>query len=140
MRRYSVGIIMGVNPPDPLAGSPGVPPYSFYEPARYAMGDTLRYAEKMNLLAMEPHANLSSTGFALVNLGKEYLVLQPDDTSDSFTVALGPGAYEVEWFNVNRRETKSAKNVKIEKEENTRFTTPFSLASPAVLYLKKAER
>ena len=43
------GIIAGVNPPDPSAGSPGVPPYDSFEAGRYAMGDTLRYAEKMNL-------------------------------------------------------------------------------------------
>jgi hypothetical protein len=38
------------------------------------MGDTLRYAQKVNLLAMELRGDLSSTGFALANPGEEYLV------------------------------------------------------------------
>lgn len=35
-----------INVADPLPGDPsaGLPEYSYYEPARYAMGDTLRYA------------------------------------------------------------------------------------------------
>ncbi len=77
------GIIDGVNPPDPSVGEPGVPPYAAFEPARYAMGDTLRYAEKMDLLHMEPRGNLTSTGFALANPGKEYLVLQPHEACRS---------------------------------------------------------
>jgi hypothetical protein len=133
------GIIMGVNPPDPSAGSPGVPPYNFYEAARYAMGDTLRYAEKMNLIAMEPRGDLTSTGFALVNPGNEYLVLQPDNASDPFSVALEPGTYAVEWFGVNNREIKKASKSKITSSGDTSFTPPFSEAGPAVLYLKSVE-
>jgi len=133
------GIIMGVNPPDPSAGSPGVPPYTTYEAARYAMGDTLRYAEKMNLMEMEPRGELSSTAFALANPGKEYLVLQPDPTYDPFTVRLEPGSYTVEWFSVNSRETKSADPITVRQAGNVRFTTPFSEAGPIVLYLGQTE-
>jgi hypothetical protein len=43
------GIISEVNPPDPS--------YQAFEAARYAMGDTLRYAEKMNLIQMEPRGD-----------------------------------------------------------------------------------
>ena len=42
------------------------------------MGDTLRYAEKLDLINMEPRGDLTATNFALVNSGKEYLVLQPE--------------------------------------------------------------
>ena len=47
------------------------------------MGDTLRFAERMNLIAMEPRGDLSSTGYALANPGEEYLVLggTPDPLS-----------------------------------------------------------
>jgi hypothetical protein len=48
------GLIAGLRPtgePDPEAG---VPPFEFYEPARRAMGDTRRFAERMNLIEMEP--------------------------------------------------------------------------------------
>jgi len=134
------GIIAGVNPPDPSAGAPGVPPYESFEPARYAMGDTQRYARRMNLLAMEPHGDLSSTGYVLANPDQEYIVLQPSEITDSFTVRLGVGTYIVEWFSVNRRETKEAGKVTVEIEGSTSFTAPFAEPGPAVLYLKRVER
>src|SRR6266498_2419563 len=130
------GIIGGVNPSDPSAASPGVPPYNASEPARYAMGDTLRYAQKMKLIDMEPRDDLSSTGYVLSNLGKEYLVLQPKATSDPFTVTIEAGTYSSEWFNVDRRETKKGEKVTAESSGDTSFTAPF--AGPAVLYLKRA--
>jgi hypothetical protein len=69
------GLIDGVMPTD--QPSPGVPTYGSMEPARHAMGDTLRFAERMNLIAMEPRADLCSTRYALAETGGEYLVLQP---------------------------------------------------------------
>ena len=73
------------------------------------MGDTLRYAERMQLIAMEPRGDLSSTGYALANPGQEYLVLQPSETAEPFTVTLEAGSYQVEWFSVNGRETQSGR-------------------------------
>ena len=131
------GIIAGVNPPDPSAGAPGVPPYAAFEAARYAMGDTLRYAEKMNLIEMEPHTDLSSTGFALANPGQEYLILQPDNTADPFTVKLDPGAYRVEWFRVNSRETQMGGQIVVDSVGDPKFMSPFEEAGPVVLYLKQ---
>jgi hypothetical protein len=130
------GIIMGVNPPDPSAGSPGVPPYAAFEGARYAMGDTLRYAEKMNLIDMEPRGDLTSTGFALAKPGKEYLVLQFND-ANPFSVTLTEGTYAAEWFNLNLRETTSAEEVKVQNDGEVRFMAPFAEPGPAVLYLKR---
>jgi hypothetical protein len=73
---YDLGIVTGVNPPDPSSGSPS---FASLEPARYAMGDMLRFAREMDLVAMEPRGDLSSTGYTLANPGEEYLVLQPDE-------------------------------------------------------------
>jgi len=131
------GIISGVNPSDPLAGEP---PFAAFEAARLAMGDTLHYAEKINLIEMEPRGDLTSTGFALANPGEEYLVLQPDATSDPFTVTLAPGSYSVEWFSVHGRETKSANKVTAKNDGNISFTPPFAEAQPTVLYLKQPRR
>lgn len=133
------GIIAGVKPPDPSSGSPGVPPYAAFEAARYAMGDTLRYAEKMNLIEMEPRTDLSSSGFALAHPGQEYLILQPGDTADPFTVKLEPGTYAVEWFNVNHRETKIDGQVTVDSVGDPTFMVPFPEAGPAVLYLKQVQ-
>lgn len=134
------GIIAGVNPPDPSAGSPGVPPYDAFEAARYAMGDTLRYAQKMTLIQMQPHGDLTSTTFALANPGMEYLVLQPDETGSALTLTLEAGTYSVEWFSVNSRETHAAEKVTVERSGNTHFTPSFAVPNPAVLYLKHAGR
>ena len=131
------GIIAGVNPPDPTADSPGVPPYSAFEAARFAMGDALRYAQKMNLIQMEPRGDLSSTGFALANPGEEYLVLQPAETTDSFTVMLESGTYAIEWFSVNIREIKSVSEITVKNEGNNSFLPPFEEKGPSVLYIKK---
>ena len=46
----------------------------------------------MKLIGMEPRSDLSSTGYALANGGQEYLVLQPSEMADPFTVMLGVGA------------------------------------------------
>lgn len=133
------GIIGGVNPSDPSAASPGVPPYVAFEAARYAMGDTLHYAEKMNLIDMQPRGDLSSTAYTLADPGKEYLILQPEPTVDPFKVHLETGTYSVEWFNVNSRVTEKGEKVSADHEEIS-FTAPFPEASSVVLYLKRAGR
>jgi hypothetical protein len=126
------GIIDGVNLPEPS------PPYAAFEPARYAMGDTLRYADRMNLIDMVPRGELSSTGYVLANPGQEYLVLQPGETADPFTVTLEAGTYSVEWYSVTTSETKEAGKLTIESDGSVRSTAPFTEAGPAVLYLKRA--
>jgi len=129
------GLIDGVNPPDPTAG---FAPYATFEPARYAMGDTLRFAERMQLIKMEPRGDLSSTGYVLAHPGKEYLVLQPSDTADPFTVTLDAGSYTVEWFSVNSRETVRADTLTVEASSPLSLRAPFAAAGPAVVYLKQA--
>ena len=131
------GIIAGVKPPDPSAGSPGVPPYDTYEGARHAMGDTLRYAQKMDLIHMEPRPDLSSTGFVLANPGEEYLILQPDGTADPFTVKLDRDMYTVEWFSIHRRETKADGQVSVDSVGDPKFISPFD-DGPAILYVKRS--
>ena len=94
------GLIGGLEPTGESDPETGVPPFELYEPARWAMGDTRRYAERMNLIEMEPRGDLSSTGYALANPGEEYLVLEPNGDGRAFTVQLAAGRYSAEWFNV----------------------------------------
>jgi hypothetical protein len=133
------GLIAGVNPPDPSSRSPGVPPYAAFEAARYAMGDTLSYAQKMNLIKMEPSTDLSSTGFVLANPGEEYLILQPE-AADSFSVFLKAGTYAVEWFSVNSREIKSISEITVKNDGDNSFLPPFEESGPVVLYIKNTAR
>ena len=134
------GIITGVNPPDPSAESPGVPSFNTFETTRYTMGETLRYAQTMNLLKMAPRGDLSSTGYVLANTGEEYLILQPSEKADSFSVTLLAGTYSAEWFSVNRRESKEGSNVTVDIDGSANFTPSFAEPGPAVLYLKRVGR
>jgi len=117
----------------PLDASLGVPPFEFYEPARYAMGDTRRYAERMSLIEMTPRGDLTSTGYALANVGREYLILQP--TEGSFTVDLPTGSYGVEWHSVTTRETIERDALTLAADGRHQFTSPFA-AGASVLYLR----
>jgi hypothetical protein len=129
------GTIGGIDPPDPSAGGPMS--YAAFEPARYAMGDTLRFAERMNLIQMEPRDDLSSTRYALANPGQEYLVLDPSGAAGPFTVLLEPGAYAAEWFGVEGREAVPGDQLTVERSTATSFSRPPELSGPTVLYLKR---
>jgi hypothetical protein len=129
------GLIGGVNPPDRSAGGPMS--YAAFEPARYAMGDTLRFAERMNLIEMEPRDDLSSTGYALANHGEEYLILQPSGAAGPFTVMLEPGTYSAEWFSIEGRQTVPGEETTVERSMGTSFSAPSEASGPSVLYLKK---
>jgi hypothetical protein len=127
------GLIGGLAPSE---ASPGEPSYQTFEPAREAMGDTRRYAERMALIDMAPGGQLSSTRYVLANPGQEYLVLQPVEAAEPFTVTMKAGTYAVEWHSVATRETKTASPLTVEKDGTALFQAPF--AGPAVLYLKSS--
>jgi hypothetical protein len=131
---YDLGIVTGVNPSDPSAGSPS---FESLEPARLAMGDTRRYAERLRLLAMAPRGDLTSTGYALASPGAEYLVLQPDEAAGAFTVTLEAGAYTVEWHNVATRQTSEEPERTVAGGGAERFKSPSAGGGPVVLYLKR---
>jgi len=59
---YDLGIVDGA---DPTQSAPGAPLLQAARPATWALGDTLRYANLIDLLAMEPRGELASTGYAL---------------------------------------------------------------------------
>jgi hypothetical protein len=85
---------------------------------------------------MQPLGDLSSTGYVLADPGHEYLVLQPSETAEAFTVELATGTYAVELYDVNRRETLEVKPIPVEGAGAISFTAPFETAGPAVVYLK----
>jgi hypothetical protein len=128
------GIIDVVNPLDP---SLGVPPYAAFEACRYAMGDTVRFARRLPLVDLEPRGDLTSTGFALANPGKSYLVLQP--AADPFTVMLPDASYAVEWYSLEDRQTRDADTIVVAAETPVTFTSPFAPGGACVLYLQRTE-
>jgi len=82
-----------------------IPPYNYgsinaaFDPVRAAMGHTKSYADRMDLRYALPSTSFSSTGYALINPGKTYLIYQPG--TGSFTYTLPAGDYRYEWFNPN---------------------------------------
>lgn len=123
----------------PLDASLGVPPSEAFEPARQAMGDTRRYADRMSLVNMTPRGDLTSTGYALANTEAEYLVLQPAESADSFTVKLAAGTYAVEWFSVGTRTTTAGSPLTVKRTGTEKFAPPGN-DGPWVLYLKNVDR
>jgi hypothetical protein len=104
------------------------------EGARKAMGDTRRYAERINLAAMAPHNELSSTRYCLANPGAEYLIYQPK-SGEAFSVELKQGTYRYEWFNPAKGENGETGGVTTTDGAH-QFKPPFE--SDAVLWLMKA--
>jgi len=112
------------------------PPPTWHESARTGMGQTRRFAERINLAEMSPHDELASTQYCLAKPGFEYLVFQPGGRG-GFSVNLSDakGQLAAEWFNVNTGKTEPGGLV--EGGRRTNFRTPFP--GPAVLYLKRAD-
>jgi hypothetical protein len=131
---YDLGILGGGVPPDPSEGDPS---FDSLEPARHAMGDTRDIAEQIKLITMQPRTDLSSTGFALANPGTEYLILQPSETADPFTIALTPGQYAVEWRRLTGRDTLPSAALTVPDDGKIDISAPSDIAGPAVLHLRR---
>jgi hypothetical protein len=105
------------------------------ESARKAMGDTRSYAERINLAAMVPHGELSSTRYCLACAGMEYLIYQPK-SGEGFSVELRAGAYYYEWF--DPAEGAAVGEGRIDSRGGAQqFKAPFE--GEAVLYLETAD-
>lgn len=73
-------------------------PKDWQEPVRIALGQTLSYAQKIDLSHMYPSEELSSTGYCLANAGEEYLVYQPESGLFKLGLYGAAGPFLVEWF------------------------------------------
>ena len=96
------------------------------------MGDTRRFAERMDLIHMLPRGELTSTDLALATPGREYLLLEPSGDAKPFTVELAPGRYDVEWFSL--KTDGPGRPIPCTPTGALASTPPFD--GPAVLYLK----
>lgn len=100
--------------------------------ARPAMGHTRGYAERMNLAAMTPRDELSSSQYCLANPGSEYLVFLPDGGEVTVDVSAAKDAMAVEWFNPRTAEKRVGE--KVSGGLKRLFRAPFK--GDAVLYLR----
>lgn len=107
-----------------------------WDSLRSNLGYTLAYARRINLAAMNPRADLCSTGYCLANPvspGAEYLVYQPNSGSFSVNLSATSGSLLVEWFNPATGSKTSGGSVNGNNGSQF-FTPPFS-GDDAVLYL-----
>jgi hypothetical protein len=96
---------------------------------RRNLGYTVRYAQRMQLANIAPRGDLTSTGHALADPGKEYLVFQR--AGGSFTVDLADGSYTAEWLRTDDGAVFDGGVVGAGRQV---FSAPFR--GDAVLYLR----
>jgi hypothetical protein len=97
-----------------------------------ALGQTRRFAERINLTQMTPQNELSSTNYCLAAPGAEYLVYIPKGGSATVDLSASMGDLEVEWFDATREKTSSSNPIRGGAKRT--FQAPFD--GPAVIYLK----
>jgi hypothetical protein len=108
-------------------------PHRFPTDGRAAMGHTRRYADRINLAAMTPRGDLTSTSYGLADPENEYLIYQPV-AGTGFTVNLGAGTYTYEWFDPSAGSVAATSTIAV-GGGNQAFTPPFN--REAVLYLRR---
>jgi hypothetical protein len=118
----------GLNPiyMDPYDGDPA------HIGVRRAMGQTLGFARRLDLLNTAPRGDLTSTAHCLANPGSEFLVYKPGGGAFSVNLGATTGSYRVEWF----QPATGAYSLEpeITASGQRQFTPPFS--GDAVLYLR----
>jgi len=124
------GLIGGV-PAGSAAYDEQDPASAAYEPARRAMGDTRRYADRLDLLAVRPLGHLSSTGYLLADPGRVYLALVP--SAEPLVLEVEPGTYAREWFDLAAREVVHVDRAPLAGKEI--LTPPVGAAEAAVVLL-----
>jgi hypothetical protein len=139
----------GLNPilMDPIKPFPGIddhpswgninhPDHPLWEPIRKQMGDTLDMAKRINLTAMTPHNELSSSTYCLANPGHEYLIYIPEGGTVTADLSHASGTFYLEWFSViNGNTIEKSLALGGQKHE---FTAPFD--GEAVLYIYKQQQ
>jgi hypothetical protein len=103
-----------------------------WEPIYRALGNTRRFAERINLARMSPHNELASTKYCLASLGAEYLVYVPAGGSVTVDLSVTKQKLIVEWFDPTRETTIAANPTPGGAKRE--FKAPFQGA--AVVYLK----
>ena len=107
----------GLNPllMDPVAPFPGIDAHPqwgdinrgdhpLWDPNRVCMGDTARYARRLDLNNTVPRPDLATTGYCLAHPGVAYLAYGPDGGDIGLDLTEASGSFRLEWFSVPRGE------------------------------------
>jgi hypothetical protein len=82
------------------------------EAARRALGQTLTYANRIDLAHMSPRGDLVSSGYCLANPGREYLIYLPQGPNVIVNLTSSSQMFSLEWFKPMTGERASAAAIK----------------------------
>ena len=102
-----------------------------WEPVRKALGHTRSYADRMDLTAAMPSAEIATTGYCLANPEREFLVYLPEGDFVTVDLSRVKGRLRAEWMHPVEGTIVAGGMVTGGKSEH--FDVPFD--GPAVLYL-----
>jgi len=108
--------------------------YPDWEPTRRALGDTRRYADRMDLAAMTPRPDLASTRYCLAHPGEEYLVYLPEGGRVTLDLCDAAGEFAVEWYLPQVKRTLAGARPLVGGDY---VVTVAPYTGDAVLYLKR---
>jgi len=106
------------------------------ENVRRSLGETRRFAQRMNLAEMTPHTELASTKFCLAKPGSEYLVYLPRGGAVTVDLSQARGDFAVLWHNAATGKAVKASTASGGARRD--FKAPFD--GDAVFYLVRASR
>jgi hypothetical protein len=121
---------------DPYDGSVlGKPDDPRWPPMRRALGQTRRFAERLDLAAMTPADKIASTGYCLAHPGQDYLVYVPDGGAVEVDLSAATAKLSVAWFDPAGERTIAGEAVSGGAQR--KLQSPFS--GHAVLHLKASK-
>ena len=117
---------------NPIYLESDLPNLSADENVRNSMGYTLKYSQLVDLLSMSPSSELCSSGYCLINPGREYLVYLPTGGTVRVDLSAASGSFVASWFSPTTGRTTSGGTVSAGIP--ILFTSPID--GDAVLYLQ----
>ena len=102
-----------------------------FEPIRRSLGQTLSYAERLDLAAMVPTKDVASSGYCLAAPGRAYLIYLPKGGTVSVDLSQGSGKFSVEWFHPETGQMKVADPVQGDGKAD--LESPFEGGSAVLL-------
>jgi Family of unknown function (DUF6298)/Putative collagen-binding domain of a collagenase len=97
---------------DPYDGKVLAKPFDpQFVPIRRSLGQTLGYAERLDLAALVPNKDLASSGYCLAATGRAYLIYLPESGKVSVDLSKASGKLSVEWFHPGSGQTKAGEPV-----------------------------
>ena len=103
-----------------------------WEPVRQAMGQARALADRIDLAAMAPRADLASSGQCLASPGREYLVYLPMGGTVAVDLSAAKGLLAVRWLNPRTGESRDDRPIFGGRRHT--FAAPFT--GDAVLHLR----